>query len=268
MASAPPAGVLRAFGASGDLERLPGGEGRVVRTGDLVLKPIDDPAESAWVQDLLARADPSAIRVAEPVPTADGAWVHDGWIASRFLEGLRPAAPAWEVVVDAGLALGDALEAARVGGEDVLAARTHRWAVADRVAWGEEAVDLAAPAAEVLDALVAHTGEPDREERLVHADLSGNVLLAPDDVPVVLDVSPCLRPRSWAEAIVVADAVTWLGAPPSMAADFAVDATMTDLLVRALIFRLVAEQLSDDPHRDGMLHPYRRVLPLLSDDAR
>lgn len=75
-----------------------------------------------------------------------------------------------------------------------------------------------------------------------------------------LDFSPYLRPRAWAAAIVVADAVLWNGAAPALARSFAGSATGRDHLGRALIFRMAAEQLATDPRHGAHLEPYRRVL--------
>jgi hypothetical protein len=97
-------------------------------------------------------------------------------------------------------------------------------------------------------------------EQVVHGDLTGNVYLDPSGAPVILDFSPYLRPRRWAVAIVFGDAVLWNGADLSLAASFATDPTDRDLFGRALIFRLVAEQVADNPRHEAHLQPYRDVL--------
>ena len=49
----PGAEVIAAFGCepAGLTTRLPGGQGRAFRRGDLFLKPVDDPAEASWCAD-------------------------------------------------------------------------------------------------------------------------------------------------------------------------------------------------------------------------
>jgi hypothetical protein len=86
----------------------------------------------------------------------------------------------------------------------------------------------------------------------------------PNGIPVILDVSPYLRPRRWCVAIVIADAVLWNQGQLSLVADFAGDSESQDLLARALIFRLVAEQLADRPRHDAALAPYRRALTVFA----
>ena len=80
---------------------------------------------------------------------------------------------------------------------------------------------------------------------------------------VVLDLSLYVRPVRWGDAVVVADAVTWLDGDPALATAFAGDAEGLDLLARALAFRLVAEQLGPLAGESGSLDPYERILRLL-----
>lgn len=231
--------------------------------GELVLKPVIDVAETEWIQQLLRRVECHGFRVAEPVPTSDGRWVHEGWCASRYIADLRAAAPEWPLIIEAGLRFCDAADRARDGDDDALATRAHRWAIADRVAWGEAAVDLTDDALRLVKQMETLWVPATDEQHFVHGDLSGNVFLDAGDMPVILDVSPYLRPRRWAAAIVIADAVLWDGAPVVLARDFASDADARDLFARALIFRLVAEQLADDPRHGALLEPYRKVLAAL-----
>ncbi len=73
-----------------------------------------------------------------------------------------------------------------------------------------------------------------------------------------------MRPAHWGDAIVIADAVTWLGADPSLATLFATDQTRLDLLARALIFRLVAEQTGPLAGQANAIEPYERIAALLT----
>ena len=263
LADPPPTAVLAAFGIDGDPIPMSGGEGVSFRANDAVVKRVHDASEAEWCQQLLSRTTQDGFRLPDPLPTAEGRWVHEGWTASRYIAGLQPAAPEWAEIAQAGLRFADAAEQARDDGHAVLARRTHGWAIADRVAWGEQSVDLDAAASEVCDSISALFSSPRADQHLVHGDLSGNVHLDPDGVPVILDLSPYLRAREWAAAIVIADAVLWSDADPSLAGSFASGAAGRDLLARALTFRLVAEQLANDPRHGATLEPYRRLIRVL-----
>ncbi|MEM9651286.1 MAG: aminoglycoside phosphotransferase [Actinomycetota bacterium] len=257
----PPAHVCRAFGASGAAVPLAGGEGRAFRIGDVVVKAVHDDVESAWVQEMLAGLDQDGFRIPTPLRTTADQWVEGGWIASVFVPGLQPAAPRWTDIIEWGLRFGEAVSRQPTDGALGLARRTHRWAVADRVAWQEQEVDLSPEAAEVRSAIGRFLDPaPSTERQVIHGDLAGNVFVDTDGCPVILDVSPYLRHPRLAAAIVIADAVLWHGADTSLSSAFAADRTDRDLLGRALIFRLVAEQLAEHPRHGARLDPYRRVL--------
>ncbi len=260
----PAPSVLEAFGLHGTPARLPGGQGGSVLVDGAVLKRTDDPAEAHWIQGIAAELRPEGCRIAPPLATTSGAWVFDDWTANEHLPGLRPAAPDWGTITAAGRELAAAIaDLPDVAGE-APPTRTHRWARADRCAWGEERVALGPEAADLVDQLIARTGPDDDAAQVIHADLAGNVHLDAAGVPVVLDLSLVVRPLAWADAIVVVDAVCWHGADLALATSFAADDTGADLLARALVFRLVAEQLGPLAGSPGSLAPYQRALAALT----
>jgi peptidoglycan hydrolase-like protein with peptidoglycan-binding domain len=170
-----PRAVREAFGLDDDAVALNGGEGGSVLIGDVVLKQVHDVDEAEWVQELQARMAEDGFRVARPVATLAGWWTHAGWSATQFIAGLRPVAPAWQTVAAISLRFSDAAEAACDGHTEALAARTHRWAIADRVAWGEIGLDLGSEAMEVYAQLGALLSVPPTGRQVVHGDLTGNV---------------------------------------------------------------------------------------------
>ena len=127
----------------------------------------------------------------------------------------------------------------------MLAARTHRWAVADRVVWGEQSTQLGDHAAELFATMSAEFGDDTYELQFVHGDLSGNVLVDERGTPVILDVSPYVRPRNLAAAIVICDVLLWHNSDLQGARKF-IDRGHRALLFRALAFRFLADQLASD----------------------
>jgi uncharacterized protein (TIGR02569 family) len=134
--------------------------------------------------------------------------------------------------------------------------------VADRVAWGEEAgrtelvPELAPDLESVLGELVA-ARRPVREARcqLVHGDLTGNVLFPTGGDPVVIDFSPYWRPVGFAEAVVVVDGLLWHDAPSHLLDRNHGDPDWAQLLLRALVFRLLA----GGPTEGEELRRYREI---------
>lgn len=254
----PSARVLDLFAVPDDLRHLSGG---AYRSGDLVLSPGRDPAVTAWLAPVLARLAValeddrrSGLRLALPIPARDGSVVVDGWAATRFEPDLRPCVDL-EVVRRAARLLHARLDERVRTPDPSLAARTDRWAAAERMAFGEEplggdpaAVDLAARA-------LAGCPPDDLPLQLVHADLAGNVLLDPAGAAFVVDFSPAWRSVAWAEAVCVLDSVLWHAAERS-----ALAAVRTEDLRRALVFRVLSDT-------DPDLAVYTAVLQALLSEA-
>lgn len=151
---------------------LPGGERRCIRVGDAVLKPVDDIVEATWSADLLARVIEDGFRVARPLRSHDGSWVVDGWSAMAFVDGHAGPAGRWEELLAAGRAFHHALR--QETRPTFLGHRSHRWAVADRVAWGEASVEPVRSVQPLLHDLMGRLGPVVEEApQLVHGDVSG-----------------------------------------------------------------------------------------------
>lgn len=241
----PSASVLSAFGLYGETVPLPGGEGRSVRVGrEAVLKPVDDEEaeEARWrgrVLDRVCGLGVRAFRVPRPLRTATGDWIAEGWTAAEYLPGTAGPAGRWSELLYAGREFHRALSAEPR--PDLLDRRTHPWAVADRVAWGEQDVTALAPLAPLLQRLCALRKPVGCDPQIVHGDLTGNVLFADGEPPVIVDFSPYWRPVAYADAIVVADALLYHGADRQLlrlAASLSPGADLPQMLVRALLFRL------------------------------
>ncbi|GAA2377688.1 hypothetical protein GCM10010404_37360 [Nonomuraea africana] len=75
--------------------------------------------------------------------------------------------------------------------------------------------------------------------QVIHGDLAGNVLFADGAVPVVIDFSPYWRPAAYGEAIAVVDGLLWWEAGRELVEPAGRGDDFGQMLVRALIFRLV-----------------------------
>lgn len=254
MRTVPPA-VLAAYGVTAAPVALEGGQGTSVRAGNLVLKPGADPAYVAWLHGLCARVRAAGFRLPAPVAALDGRLVVDGWTATSYAAG-EPvhdddrSTTSWLPVLAAGRALHAALRDEQPPGPTA----DHRWALADRAAWGGAPLDHGPRSAPLLARLRGLVLDEGLEPQLVHGDLSGNVLLAPGLEPAVIDVSPYWRPAAYADAVVAVDAALWWRTDPDilrLARPDGLDAgTWASLLARALAFRLLA---FDEGRRDPAL---------------
>jgi uncharacterized protein (TIGR02569 family) len=235
--------VLDAYRAAGEPRRLSGGQQRAWRVGDLVLKPQDQSLDAlSWqAEHVPGVAARTPLRVETPVATRLGALAVHGWTAWMFLEG-TPASGRWRDIIAVGEQLHESLRG--LGRPAFLAARTDRWAVADRYAWGELDAETLGPTDEMRRLIALARPPQATADQLVHGDLTGNVLFHPTLPPAVIDLAAYWRPTAFASAIVVADALVWEGAGPDLA--YAVAADRPDvgrMVARALLFRMVTDHL-------------------------
>lgn len=253
--SSPPEPVLDAFGLSGAPILLEGGRGKSWRVGDAVLKPLDRSEESlAWQADAFSSVSWDGFRVTYPLRAADDSLVIDGWTAWQALAG-RHEDGRWPEIV----AVGERFHRAVAGlpRPGFIARYTDRWAIGDRVAWGE------LPATEFahvkhLPRLAAALRPLEAPSQLIHGDLTGNVLFDDRFPPAIIDLAPYWRPPAYASAIVVGDALTWEGADESILDAVAHIEDFPQYLLRALIYRAVTDRLFrlDEPIRPDDDDPY------------
>jgi uncharacterized protein (TIGR02569 family) len=239
--------VVTAFGVPGQSARpLGGGQGRSWRAGDVVLKPVDDVVEAVWMADVLSTLVEDGFRMTRPVRSSAGEWVVEGWSAWTVLPGEHDTAGRWSDILRVGQKLNAALSGVRRPG--FLDARTHAWAVADRVAWGEESLTVVDEVLRPLaDRLSAHLRPDHSSSQIIHGDLTGNVLFAPGSPPGVIDFTPYWRPARFCLAIVVVDGLLWHGAPAWLLDAVPGTDDGTSLLARAALRRLItSDRLAAD----------------------
>ncbi len=237
--------MLAAFEVTADPVLLPGGQGGTWRAGPLVLKPVDFPAETVWRAEVLdGLPDSPEFRVARPARTRDGAWTALGWEATHLVAG-EPDTARQDDVLRAGIAFHAAV--ADVPRPAFLGLREDPWALGDRAAWDELPVEASPAAMDLLRPLVAARRPVDLASQIVHGDLAGNVLFAPGLPPAVIDWPAYWRPTSWASAVAVADALCWHGAGPDLAARWSHLPEWGQMLVRALIYRIVTHDTAHGP---------------------
>ena len=258
----PPDHVCLAFGADpAEAELLPGG--RIWRCGETVLKPVADRASTIWQAQALDRIDAPELRVARSVRTTDGRSILGGWSAGRYLSG-TPEYRADETVL-AALKLHWAT--AELPRPPLIDARTDIDSVADRIAWEELDVPLDETKGgrwfEVLAGARKPIGLPDQ---VVHGALLGNVLFDGEAAPGIVDFVPYYRPAEWGAAIVAVDAMAWAGADIQLLYRWSHLPEWSQLLLRAILFRLAAHALHPKSTRaalDGLRAAARGVSELV-----
>jgi uncharacterized protein (TIGR02569 family) len=259
--SPPPPSVWDAWGVERPV-RLSGGQGYAFVTRELVLKPVLDAREAEWLAGVLAALpDMDDLRIIRPVAARSGEWVVDGWAAWERLDGVVRNG-AWREVLEVSQRFHAAV--ATVARSDAIG-RDHPWAIGDRYAWHEQDLELPPHFRDVVDRLENAWRDIALPEQLMHGDLLHNVLSDDHLPPAVIDVSPYWRPARYADAIVIADAIGWSGAPVE-AIDPLSDPEGIQLLIRATLFRLASAVVlceDDAPRLNAELAAYEQIASAL-----
>jgi uncharacterized protein (TIGR02569 family) len=227
--------VLEAFGVTATPRPMPGGMGRTWRAGGLVLKPVDDEAEHAWVCDVYDRWVDDVVAVPRPL-RAGGRWSSHGWGAHVLVPGVTAKAgddPGWFREIHRTFHA-DIADLARPA---FLDSRDDAWSYGDRVAWEGEAAEGSEETLALLARALGRLEPIEQSDQVVHGDLGGNVL-RDGDRAAVIDWPPYWRPADWALAVVATDAVCWEGADESLLDAWWTGDDWPQLLLRAAIYRL------------------------------
>jgi len=213
--------------------------------------------------EVFADLDGPGFRVPRPVRAADGSWLHDGWAAWTTVDGEPAPLRRWPELVVASRAFHAAI--ARVPAPGWVGRGRNHWAVADRVAWEESDVELAPELADLVGRLRAAIRPVRLSSQLVHGDIAGNMLFAAGQSPAVIDFSPYERPAGYALAVAAVDLLAWHAAPPDILDELADETDIDQLLLRALMFRLVTESLGrpDTESRHAVRRANEPVVDLL-----
>lgn len=252
----PPDHVLAAFGIkSGDPEPI--GEGW--RYGEVVLSLVPDHARAAWSAKVRETLFVDGLRLARPVRSTDGRYVVAGWRADTYVAGSPE--PRHDEVISAGVRLHEA-----TAGIDrprfLTQAPVPPWTdidvfiAADRAAWEDRplvALPLGAPqvpeseerrrCVELVGQLAGLRKPTESPSQLVHGDLYGTVLFAGTAAPGITDITPYWRPASWAAGVTVVDALSWGEADDGLIERWDALPEWSQMLLRALIFRLSVHAL-------------------------
>lgn len=134
LVGAPSPDVLRQLGVTEAPTRLAFGGGHTWAAGGIVLKPVDDVEEAAWIADLASRVKQRGFRLARPTSAADGSWIVDGWSAWTRVAGDH-STTRWPELLEVAAAFHAAVAAESK--PEFVVRGADRWRIADRVAWGE-----------------------------------------------------------------------------------------------------------------------------------
>ena len=200
-----PQAVLEAFAVTDTPHRLPGGEERTYRAGDVVLRREnpDEVPDAEFAAALFDGIQSSPeFRLARPIRTADGGWTTpDRWTAWTFVEGSEAQPEDAAEMVRAIEAFHCAI--ASVPCPPYLRERALVYDRADRGAFGDLPRDVDPRMRPLLDDLCAlRLPLAGLRDQVIHGDANAaNILVAPGLPPAIIDLAPYWRPPEFALAV-------------------------------------------------------------------
>jgi uncharacterized protein (TIGR02569 family) len=253
--------IIAGFQCVGDEQSLIGGEGKSVRVGDCVFKPIDNIERYSWGSDLLLKVPKSGYRISEPLRTTDGSFVHDGWGASTFEAG-EHVNGRWQ----------EKLQISRLFNAQIndlalspIPPSDDFWSQAHEIAWQ----DIPIPAAlhpkitKVIEDIFACYQLLFRDREIIHSDICGNILFQGGLDPCVIDFSPAYGSVEYAEAILVSDAIAWENAPLEIIDLISGNEHYRQNLLRAINFRIIVAALFEPMNFEWFLKEYAGFDPII-----
>ncbi len=199
--------LVRAFGGGEQPVLLKGGQNTTYVSGNIVLKPVDDPALSNWMGDVLeSLPDDPNVRFPRPIKSSLGTWIHEGYGAWTFLAGTHVRGE-YDKKLRASVAFHALLK--NVPKPDFIDVTHNSWSVANRIAWQQQEFQYDDEFMALYHRIKPHLKPLDVPCQLIHGDLSGNFLCDPNLAPAIIDFSPAWVPNGFAEGILFADAIAW-----------------------------------------------------------
>jgi uncharacterized protein (TIGR02569 family) len=258
---APPADVLRGFGATDAPILLAGGQGGTYRSGGIVLKPTDD--DEAWISELQSTIVDSRFRMPQPVKSTNGNWIYKAWAAWEYIEA-RHEPGRWQEQIQTCVYFHDAISTIpKPKALELLhlSKSVGPWGIADQVAWGEREITHHPRIEPSVDRLKQILRSVDGKNQLIHGDFQ--MMFSDNAPPTVIDFSPYWRPAAFAVGIVVADALVWGNAHVSII-DYAQHiANFNQFLARAELRRVVELETLQDMYGWDMLNEIDAHIPTI-----
>jgi uncharacterized protein (TIGR02569 family) len=236
----PTLSVAKAFGSTQEPVLLKGGQNTTYRSGDIILKPSEGDEKEQWIAAVFsALPKTTEVRIARPVTSSSGSWVHGGYVAWTFLSGEHVQGVRFAEKIRASRELHTLLK--DVPKPATLGTPASSWATADQVVWHGHPYAYDKEFMQLIDQITPHLKELEAKNQICHGDLSGNFLLDDGLPPAIIDFSPVWAASGFAEGVMLADAIVWEKAEPSALEAFKKVPNIAQFAWRG-IFRRIAEQ--------------------------
>lgn len=237
------------FGSPIEPVLLTGGQGQTLRSGEIVLKPVSNQLEAEELGKMLEGIEPGAnVRIPRQLKSTNAKWIEHGYVAWEYLPGKEETARYREK-----MQICDHFSEAfaHIDRPDFLDRRTNPWAIADRVCWGEMDKEYPAPFQQMKETILSSLPSLRLPNQIIHGDIAGNILFSESNPPAVIDLTIYWRPKDFAKALLLVDAITWEDASTDISELVRGLPEIEQLILRAGLRRML-EYVEQLPYRKSM----------------
>lgn len=255
--------ILYAFNLDGEIKPLSGGQNTSFRVKGFVLKPIDNNVQYCeWLLNIISEINPHGYRVSKPTRSNIGTFVYKDWCCTHYEPGEHRKGNIEEKLKVARLFHSDLADKSFLD----IPKTEDPWSKSHRIAWQSEKLpqSLSKQAVKILGELLSNVRlKENYKVQIVHSDLSGNILFDEVLAPLVIDFSPTIAPVEYAEAILVCDSIAWQGSSTSEIELICHSEFSTEMILRAIIFRLSVAAIFAGDHDDRFIKEYQNFKPII-----
>lgn len=253
--------ILAAFELTETPVFIPTGEGRVYKSGNVILKHAykDNVDTLTWTANLFENLEQKGFRISKPIHPNSGGWFVQNWSAWTYVSGKAPAPSQYEEMIAPIQAFHRALKHIPkpnfIDGEDTPYRR------ADTYAWGKLPSIIHPVLHDDIHRLYALRTPIDHlTSQLIHGDLNPDNLLTLKGQPAaILDMAAYWRPANFSLAVYA----YWIGPyknKPKMLHHFSTIEAFPQLLLRAALRMLLIMSEFNDIHEPQTYHQATKIV--------
>ncbi len=250
---------------SGDLsniKQLSGGQNTSILTGNVVIKPIDEPEKYCLLAEEFEDIKSRKVLIANPIMNNENNYLYKGYGATKYIK-----CHFYPNKLKQKLKAAEEFHRLTKGIKkiDKFGTWTSPWSEATKIAWQEletpktnnEFVNV------ILESIINEYEVISLENRFIHSDLAGNILFRYYK-PVIIDISPEFKPIEYAHTLIITDSIAWHGAHiHSLNFLKYQEQLKRQLILRAVMFRLCVPLCFNKENTEGFLREYDNFKSIL-----
>eukprot|EP01091_Cochliopodium_minus_P010956 TRINITY_DN3022_c0_g1_i2.p1 TRINITY_DN3022_c0_g1~~TRINITY_DN3022_c0_g1_i2.p1 ORF type:complete len:294 (+),score=56.91 TRINITY_DN3022_c0_g1_i2:231-1112(+) len=242
--------IKRIFEKFGSFDEEPillqGGRGTVYKSGDKIIKPVDNELENKEISLLMSTKVKSTneLRFSNPIRSTNDNWIEDGYVCWSYLDG-KECVGRYDEKIKICTLYSEAFKDIEQP-EFCKNMPRNAWNIADEMVWDENIKNLKFEPkfSEIVHQIIDKFLPINFQNQIIHGDIGGNILFSEiGNPPAVIDLTFYWRPYYFTHAFLVVDSISWCDADPIELYGYVKDYPDIDqLLYRAALRRILEQQ--------------------------